>query len=311
MRKAFIKALLETAKNDKKIFLITGDLGFNILEEYSRRFPKQFLNIGVAEANMMTFAAGLSTMGFKPVVYSIATFVSMRPYEQIRNDICLQNLNVKIVGIGGGLTYTKAGPTHHSMEDIAIMRCLPNIIILAPRDPEETYYATLKMMDYDGPAYLRIERNPDSSVHIPNKKFTVGRSQQIIKGKNVAIIATGAKIYDALDICEKLHQDDLYPSIYAFPTIRPLDKIRLKSIFKKYSLVLTIEEHKTQGGFGTAIEEYLCDLNPERKPQIVKFGLKNSFSTISGSYSTLLKENSLLADQVAQVILDKVSKHKM
>ena len=214
MRKAFVKAMCEVAQKDKRIMLLTGDLGFNILEEFKYAFPERFLNIGVAEANLVTVAAGLSTTGYTPFIYSIATFMTMRPFEQIRNDISLQKLNVKIVGVGGGLSYTKAGPTHHSVEDIALMRMLPDMVIVAPFDQDETYAATKVIARYRGPVYLRIGRNPEMTIPLQKRKFVLGKGMQIRQGKEIALLITGSQIVHALEAVSQLERKNIFPSLY-------------------------------------------------------------------------------------------------
>lgn len=303
MRQAFVKGLCEAAKKDKRIFLMTGDLGFNILEPFRDQFPERFLNIGVAEANLMTVAAGLSTTGFIPFVYSIATFASMRPFEQIRNDIALQNLNVKIVGVGGGLAYTKAGPTHHSMEDIALMRTLPNMTIVAPCNQDETYQATKAIAKHKGPVYLRIERNPDEPTRSVTSQFQIGKGEIVKKGRGIALLSTGTKLSNALDVASLLKKHGINPSVYAFPTIKPLDKDLLLQIVENHYLIATIEEHRISGGFGTAVAEFITNPKISKPTELVRFGLKDTFTSISADYQTMLKYHEFLPGQIAKKLL--------
>lgn len=307
MRAAFVKALIEEAKENKKIFLITGDLGFCVLEPFRELFPDRFLNIGVAEQNLITVAAGLATTGFVPFVYSISTFLTMRPFEQIRNDVCLQNLNVKMIGVGGGLAYTKAGPTHHSMEDIALMRTLPMTIVV-PNDQEDVFDATRQLTNISGPAYLRIERNPEEiQIQYTKTKFKLGKGRVILEGKNIAVLVTGTKVSNALVITEMLKKDGIHPAVFSFPTIQPLDKMILSYIAANFSLVVTIEEHRINGGFGTAILEFLSEYQIRNKgrntPKILRLGLRNDFTQISGGYETLLKYHNLTSQQAKKAIL--------
>lgn len=307
MRKAFVRALSEEAKKNKKIILLTGDLGFNVLEEFRDLFPDRFLNLGVAEANLVTVAAGLATTGYIPFVYSIATFMSMRPFEQIRNDVSLQNLNVKIVGVGGGFSYTKAGPTHHSMEDIALMRSLPNMTIVAPFDQDETYTATKSIVKHNGPVYLRIGRNPEQTLKNIKDKFEIGRARQLISGSKAAICITGSQIGQALEVVKLLKQKGINPSLYAFSTIQPIDNKTLSLIAKKHPFIFTLEEHRVSGGFGTAILEELNKMKLT-KNIFVPFGLNNSFTYISSEYENLLKFNNMMPNQIARAILSHINK---
>lgn len=310
MRKAFIKALCQIAKENKKIFLITGDLGFNILEPFQESYPDRFLNIGVAEANLVTVAAGLATTGFIPFIYSIATFATMRPYEQIRNNISLQNLNVKIIGIGAGFAYTKAGPTHHSMEDISLMRLLPNFSVIAPTDPLETFYATTNISNFKGPVYMRLERNPDVSDFLLSPKiFKIGKAKEIYAGTEIAILTTGTKLYTGLKVQSLLKEKKYNPGLFSFSTIKPLDEKLLKKIAAKYSLLITIEEQYKDGGFGSIVSEHIASQN--NHPFLLRFGFKNSYINQSWDYSSLLAKNDLLPEQILRKILKFIKTVKM
>src|SRR4030042_5120910 len=184
MRAAFIRGLIKAADADPRGILMTGDLGYRFLEPFARKFPDRFLNIGVAEANLVTVAAGLSTTGYIPFIYSIATFASIRAYEQIRIDIAMQKLNVKIVGVGAGLAYNKAGPTHHSMEDVGLMRLLPDMTIISPIDIYETEAATAEIARHKGPIYLRLERNPKEPFYHKLPDFRIGKGYGITEKNN-------------------------------------------------------------------------------------------------------------------------------
>lgn len=303
MRQAFVRALCEEAGKNPKIYLLTGDLGFQVLDPFRSKFPKRFLNIGVAEANLATVAAGLASTGFIPFIYSIAAFVSMRPFEQIRNDISLQNRNVKIIGVGAGLAYTKAGPTHHSMEDIALMRALPNMTIVCPSDTDECYQATKQIARLKGPAYLRIERNPQD-LQTPFKKpdFELGKGQLIKKGKKVAILTTGTKIAYASLISNTLSKMGINPAVYSFQTVNPLDEDLILKITKRFKTIVTLEEHRVTGGFGSAVAEFIVSPKNPNFNKVIKFGLKDSFCTISGDYETLLKHHAFTPEDIINSI---------
>lgn len=304
MRKAFIQALCEEADKNDRIVLLTGDLGYNVLEAFAERFPQRFFNMGVAEANLVGVAAGLASCGFLPFVYSIATFMTMRPFEFIRNDISLQNFNVKIVGIGAGLAYTKAGPTHHAMEDIALMRMLPNMTIIAPSSPSETFFATKKMVSLQGPAYLRIERNP--RVESGAKDFNIGKGMLRRFGTDVALLATGVKIETAQEVAQLLAKKNISVAVYAFPTIKPIDRQLLKEISSRFRNLCTIEEHRVSGGFGTEVGEYLLR-SGTLSSRLSCFGLRNAFTPISTDYDHLLFYHKLTGKQIA----DQIIKHSL
>ncbi len=308
MRKAFIKALCEIAKKDERVVLLTGDLGFNVLEPFKEHFPDRFFNIGVAEANLVTVAAGLATAGYIPLTYSIATFMSMRPFEQIRNMVSLQNLNVKIIAVGAGISYTKAGPTHHAIEDISLMRSLPNMTIIAPSDQKETYQATKAMLAYSGPVYFRIGRNPADSIVIPESTFIIGRARLLQKGEKIALLATGNQVEIAFQVAKILKQLNIQASIYSFPTVKPLDKQTLSEIYSSHVVIATLEDHSITGGFGSAICEDVYEEPLAVYPSIVRFGFKPGYSKLSASYSKMIEEYSFSPYQIAERILQIMMK---
>jgi transketolase len=302
MRKAFIKALCEEAEKNEKIFLLTGDLGFNILEPFRERFPDRFLNVGVAESNLVSVGAGLATTGYIPFIYSIATFASMRAYENIRDDISFQKLNVKIIAVGAGLAYTKAGPTHHAVEDIALMRTLPNMSIVAPMNISQTYQATKELLKHQGAAYMRLERNPESEVAAP-KTFSLGKGYEVVSGKKLALLATGVQVEKAYSIREKLKKKNIDAGIYSFPTIQPLDVKLLQKIGEQYPFVVTLEEHRISGGFGTAVIEAMQQLMPNIKPRILRFGLQDIFTPISADYHRMIAFHDFTAEQITKKLV--------
>jgi transketolase len=299
MRQAFIDAMCQLALKNPRIMLITGDLGYRFLDTFAERFPAQFLNIGVSEADMVSVAAGLSTCGFVPFIYSIATFASMRAFEQIRDDICLQNLNVKIVGIGAGFAYTKAGPTHHSFEDIALMRTLPNMTIVCPVDPPQARSAAIALAALSGPAYLRLERNPEKSYYNKPPEFTVGRGYTVEEGKQTAIIVTGTKIGFAQKIISLVKHRNFHPSIIGLPTVEPLDVKLLKQLSRTHKNWITLEEHRINGGLGSAVLEWLNDVGLADRTRLLRIGLTDGFNPESGDYGFLLSQNHMTPDQIA------------
>ncbi len=303
MRHAFVRALCDSAALDERIFLITGDLGYSVLEPFQNQFPDRFLNIGVAEANMITVAAGLSTTGFIPFVYSIAPFASMRPFEQIRNDISFQNRNVKIIGIGGGLAYGKAGPTHHSFEDIALMRTLPSIAIINPCDPTETYAATQAMINHDGPVYMRLERNPSNILPKLQEEFMIGRGRVVHDIGDIALICTGTKLATAYSAAAILKTHGIDVAIYAFPTLQPFDYLLLQDISKRHANIATIEEHSLIGGLGSLVADFFATSSNAKFPRLLKFGLDPQKSPLAASYENLMEYYELTPEQIAATYL--------
>ncbi len=310
MRHAFVQALCDAAKDDERIFLITGDLGYSILEPFQDTFPDRFLNIGVAEANMITVAAGLSTTGFIPFVYSIVPFATMRPFEQIRNDISFQNRNVKIIGVGGGFAYGKAGMTHHSVEDIALMRTLPRMTIVNPCNEREAYQATKAVIYSDGPVYMRLERNPIGATHDALGDFDLERGRTIKNGKHIALIVTGTKLATAQRVCTLLSSYGIDVAVYAFPVIQPFDTRLLRLIVKKHRIMVTVEEHSIYGGIGTIVAEFFASIDEPSRSRLIRCGVKHTTRSISADHTTLTREHGLSSEYIAALCVKEWKKLK-
>ena len=260
MRDTFVKTLLELAKKDSNVHIVTGDLGFGVLKPFWDELPKQITNVGIAEQNMTGFATGMALEGKIVYTYSIGNFPTLRTLEQIRNDAAYHDANVKVVCVGGGFVYGALGMSHHATEDIAIMRALPNVKVFAPGDLVETEEITKAINNEPGVCYLRLGRGGESRIHKENPNVVVGRPIQVNSGKKVAIFSTGAIFDEVLEALETLKQKDINPSVYTFPTVKPLDLNFIKTITNKYETIITVEEHNIVGGFGSAILELLSEL---------------------------------------------------
>jgi len=265
MRNAFINTLIELAERDKNIYLLTGDLGFSVLEKFSQKFPERFLNCGVAEQNMMGVAAGLALSGKKPYVYSIIPFITMRCFEQIRNDVCYQNLDVKIIGVGSGLAYGFLGATHHAIEDIAILRVLPNMTILSPADPIETRELVLKSYQVKNPTYLRLNKSGEKILYNLTSQIEIGKPSVLKEGQNGAIIATGISVGLGLEVVEKLKGKGYNFKLVSLHTLKPIDEKSLLRELVRQKIIFTLEEHNIIGGLGSAISEILAENNWQGK----------------------------------------------
>jgi len=309
MRIAFIKTLIELAKKDKDIYLLTGDLGFSVFEEFKQRFPDRFVDCGVAEQNMIGVAAGLALSGKKVVVYSIIPFVTMRCFEQIRNDICLQNLDVKVVGVGAGFSYGAQGPTHHAIEDLAIMRSLPNMTVLCPVDPIETGLAVKAMFKLKGPVYLRLGKSKEENIHSKSFEFKVGRANLIKNGKDITIMGIGPILKNALNAAEILEKEmNISVRIISMTTFKPLDKNIVLKAVKETKAIFTIEEHSLVGGLGSAVAEILA----ESKDKILfrRIALPNEFCKEVGSQEYLREKNNLSVKGIKKTI-EKIWRSKI
>jgi len=301
MRTAFIETLSEIAKRDKNITLLNGDLGFSVLEDFTKQFPERSWNMGVAEANMVGVAAGLAMTGRTVFIYSIIPFVTARVFEQVRNDLALQNMNVKIVGVGEGLLYGQLGPTHHAIEDLAIMRSLPNMTVVAPGDPFEARAATIALAKMKGPAYLRLGKKGDAVVHEKIPTFALGKSIQINKGNDATIFSTGNTLPTARDVAKMLSESGIRARVISMHTLKPLDVRAVQYAARKTKLIATIEEHNVIGGLGSAVAEVLADRG--MSPRLLRFGIQDRFTTVSGSHEYLASLHGMDTATVAKKII--------
>lgn len=303
MRDAFVKKLIEFAKKDENLYLITSDTGFMVLDEFKKLFPERFLNIGISEATMIGTAAGLALSGKKVFAYAIVPFITMRCFEQIRVDLCYQNLPVKLVGIGGGLTYGTAGSTHHSIEDIAVMSCLPNMSVLCPGDPIEVEGLMEESLNLTGPSYLRLGKSGETVIH--NKDLTdikIGKGIKIQAGKDIAIISTGNMLENSIKVCEILKQNNINPELISMHTVKPIDKDVIINLTQNCTKVITIEEHNIIGGLGSSVGDVILENNLPLK--LKKFAIPDKYTCIGGSQDHLRACYNLEATQIAKEILD-------
>ncbi len=259
MRTAFIEELLKVAARDERVWLVCGDLGYSVLDPFIQRFPKRFLNAGVAEQNMTGIAAGLALTGKTVFTYSIANFPVMRCLEQIRNDVCYHNLDVKIVSVGGGLAYGSHGYTHHGVEDLAMMSVLPNMTVVAPGDPLEARAATAALANKPGPAYLRLGKAGEPILHQAPLDFTLGSAIQIQDGEDITIITTGAVLGIAIEASRRLDAEGCSTRLLSMPTLVPLDADAIGKAARETRAILTVEEHGA-GGLGTMVAEVLVTM---------------------------------------------------
>jgi len=243
MRNTFINCLIKQAENDKRIFLITPDMGFSVLEAFREKFPDRFLNSGIAEQNTIGVAAGLALSGKIVYVYSIIPFVTMRCFEQVRVDLAYMNTNVRIVGVGAGYGYGPAGSTHHAIEDIAIMRALPNMTVCCPGDPIEVRELINASFDHYGPIYFRLGKNGDPQIHKTDIKIRLGDIVCINSGKDAYLLATSTMLIQAKRWVKEWEDEGFLVSLFSIPTIKPIDKEAIFGIFSKNKPIVLLEEH--------------------------------------------------------------------
>ena len=305
MRIAFVNTLQELAKKNKNIMLLTGDLGYSVFERYIKLFPKQFINMGVAEQNMTGVAAGLAIENKTPFIYSIVPFITMRNFEQIRNDICYQNLNVKIIGVGAGFSYGPYGHTHHGLEDIGILRTLANLTIICPGDPIETELAVKKAIEIKGPVYIRLGRAGEAIVHDKRPKFSVGKGLIIKEGKDITIVATGTMLHTGLEVSKELKNKGISVRLISMHTIKPFDSEAIIDSAKKTKAIFSLEEHSIIGGLGSAVSEVLAE--NKISTRFKRLGVPDRFTKEIGDQEYMRKVNGLSIGSIVEVILKSLN----
>ncbi len=267
MRQAFIEELLSAAEKNPNIYLLTGDLGFSVFEPFIEKFPQRYINTGAAEQNMVGVATGLALSGKMVFVYSIANFPTLRCLEQIRNDVCYHQANVKIVSVGTGFTYGLQGYTHFGVEDISILRCLPSLKVISPADPFETRLAMRHLISHDGPSYLRLGGSREKVLHTTSEITELQGMIPIIHLGNKSVVLSTGTI--TTYVLEKIKNAQISCDLWSVPIISPIDKATLAFIAQSAEKIITVEEHQLAGGFGSAILEALLDLkNSNQIPAI-------------------------------------------
>lgn len=285
MRDAFIAELCDLAANDPSIILITGDLGFGVLDAYRERFPDQFINAGVAEQNMTGLAAGLALEGHKVFTYSIGNFTTLRCLEQLRNDVCYHDADVTAVAVGGGFSYGQLGMSHFATEDLSILRALPNMSVIAPSDPWETRELTRQMAAVSGPKYLRLDKG---KAGLPEKHgdVTLGRVRTVRSGDDVTLVTIGAILSEALAAADILEKEGISSRILSVHTLKPLDAAPIIEAARETGGIVTIEEHSTIGGLGGAVSEALLSRGTPPRG-FAQVGLEDIYPTIVGDQDYL------------------------
>jgi len=308
MRDIFIKTLSELCKKDPNIILLTGDLGFGVLDNFKKQFPKNFINVGVAEQNMTGIATGLALEGKIAFTYSIANFPTLRCLEQIRNDACYHNANVKIISIGGGFSYGALGISHHATEDLAIMRALPDITVIAPAGEWEVVRATKAIYSHPGTCFLRIDKSMGDDKSIKNNEdFSIGKGRLLCDGNDCTIISTGGILEEALLARSILIEEGISTRIISMHSIKPLDeKIILDSLMDTKFLI-TLEEHSIFGGLGGAVSEVIAENDVDYK-KFKRIGLNKGFSSIVGDQKYLRKKYHMDSTSIVNTIKELITK---
>ena len=297
MRSIFNKTLLDIAKKNDRIFMILADIGYGEIEPFAEAFPDRYFNVGVAEQNMTGVACGVAMEGNIAITYSIANFPTLRCLEQIRNDVCYHKVNVKVVIIGGGLAYGSLGVSHHSTEDIAIMRALPDMVVVAPADLEEARQATHAMIEHDGPVYYRCGYKKEPDLHKGKINFKFGKALQVCDGKDITLIGTGTITYRAYQAAELLKKQGIKARVISMHTVKPIDKEAILSAAKETGGIVTVEEHQMAGGLGGAVAEVLADAGIG--VPFKRIALPDSYVHCVGSHDWLLDKFGFSPEAIA------------
>jgi transketolase len=298
MRNAFAAEITELAAADPRVVLLSGDIGNRLFDTFRDRFPDRFYNCGVAEANMVGMAAGLALSGLRPVAYTITPFITTRCLEQIRVDVCYHEAPVVLVGVGSGLAYASLGPTHHSCEDVAFLRALPNMSVVCPGDPVEARLALRAALRNPGPCYLRFGKKGEPKVHLKPPEFVLGKALTVREGQTVCLLSTGTLLPVVVEAAERLGRVGVSAHVASFHTVKPLDTAYLGEVFGRFDLVATMEEHSLIGGFGAAVAEWLAD-RPRARAALCRFGTSDVFFHEAGEHEHARERFGLTAEQIA------------
>jgi len=302
MRKTSLNEVFKLAKEDERIFFIGSDLGVGTLQDFKETIPERFFVEGISEANVIGMAAGLALEGKIVYVNTIATFFTRRSFEQIVLDLCLHNVQVRLIGNGGGLVYAPLGPTHELIEDFAVLRAVPNMTIVAVADANEMRRLMPLTVDYPGPIYIRLAKGYEPIVTNDEYPFKIGKGIPMREGKDALIISTGITLNQALEAADSLSKDGIETSVLHIHTIKPLDQTMILEYASKVPVIVTIEEHTIIGGLGGAVAEIIAEANFNPSKRFKRIGIPDVFADEYGSQASLMKRFNITADQLIVTI---------
>lgn len=299
MRNAFAAEMTALASKDERIVLLSGDIGNRLFNDYKARVSNRFFNCGVAEANMISMAAGMALCGLRPVVYTITSFITVRCLEQIRLDICYHNVPVVIVGVGSGFSYASLNATHHSCEDIAFLRMLPNMTVICPGDVWEVRLALQAAFKHDGPVYIRMGKKNEPVVHSQEPEFAIGKGIIIREGDDVCLLGTGTLLPMAVQAAKELQRQGISTRVVSLHTVKPLDEALLAEVFARFKVVITVEEHSILGGLGGSVAEWLAD-HPGQRARLLRIGTADAFLYEAGDQEHARQVYGLTSGTIAE-----------
>lgn len=305
MRNAFADEVTQLARTNDRVVLLSGDIGNKLFDDFKQVDPQRFYNCGIAEANMMGVAAGMALSGFRPIIYTITPFTTTRCFEQIRVDVCYHEAPVIIVGTGSGLSYAELGPTHHSLEDMAILRTLPGMCVMAPGDATELRLALRAALQQDRPVYIRIGKKGEPNIHAKTPMLEIGKIVTVQEGNDIAILSAGTVMPEAVKAAEMLKEKGISVEVVSVHTIKPLDEDYLQSAVKRFKLLVTIEEHGLIGGLSGAVAEWKARVNTA--VQHLSIGTPDEFMHEIGSQEYARKKFGLVPEAIVQRILSCLS----
>ena len=300
MRNETITALKNYAIKNSDVMLLTADLGYSVLEQFSDVLPEQYANVGVCEQAMVGIAAGLALTGRRVVIYSIANFPTLRCLEQLRNDVCYHNLPVVVIAVGGGLSYGAQGYTHHGIEDLGIMSMLPNIMVTCPADPIESVCLLPQLLDRRAPGYMRLGRSGEPLIHDEKTVINLNKAKIIRQGSDLAILSTGPILARAINAASVLESEGFSCSIYSFPCVHPLDAETVEHAARNHRAIISVEEHNLSGGFGTRVADLILELG--LSPKFRKFGITKELIGNVGSQDWLLNKLGPIQDMAREIL---------
>ena len=306
MRKTALDCVHKLSQIDERVVFVGSDLGPGVLDKMKTEFPDRFFMEGVSEQYIIGMAAGLAMEGFIPYVNTIATFLTRRCYEQVAVDLCMHDLPVRLIANGGGGVYAPLGPTHLAVEDIAIMRALPNMAVVAPCDADEMNRLMMSTLEWPHPIYIRLAKGGDRVVSAEQNGFELGKSIKMKTGVDGMFITTGVMTQLALETAEILKGDGVDVGVLHVHTIKPFDVSGVISAIENVKAVVTVEEHIVNGGLGSAVLESCSELRPELLPKISRIGIPDKFATEYGSQGSLLKHWGITADNLVAAMMKKL-----
>jgi len=304
MRNTFAKTIYQIALKDKNVVLLSGDIGNKMFDQFKKDCPKQFINCGIAEANMMSVAAGMALCNLRPIIYTITPFTTIRCLEQIKIGVAYHKAPVVIVGTGSGLSYSELGPTHHSLDDIAILKTVPEINILAPSDSIELEKFLREAVKSELPTYIRIGKKGEPNLHSLANNIAIGKANFLKEGKDFIILGIGPILSEALEAANLLNKHGLDVAVASMGSVRPLDSnflIKIKN--QKFNKWITLEEHYSNGGLGSTIMEWIFQQKLSNKVELTKLGVPNTFINELGNQKYIRRKLGIDSEGIKNKIL--------